>query len=169
VHAHLGVTLLFTRIGARFRNPERPPLLGNLPRVAILVPSCDEPPENLARSLSSLSRIQYSQLRVLLVENSRNNNLKHEANAVAAKYGIEVVDLPNRGHKAGALNDAEALLGDEVKYTVVFDADQSILDDFVTEAVTLLELDERLALVQTPQVYENCRDSLLACAAAQQQ
>src|SRR5215470_4371248 len=59
--------------------------------------------------------------------------------------------------------------GDDVQYTVVFDADQLIRDDFVTEAVALLESDPRLALVQTPQVYENCLGSLLACAAAQQQ
>jgi cellulose synthase (UDP-forming) len=170
VLTHLSVTLLFTWIGAtRFRDPEPPSLPEDPPPVAVLVPSCDEDPEALARSLSTISRIRYPRRRVLLVENSRDQAFKQQAHAVAARYGVEVVDLPNRGHKAGALNDAEALLGDDVKYTVVFDADQSIRDDFVTEAVGMLESDRRLAVVQTPQVYENCRASLLACAAAQQQ
>jgi len=170
VLAHLGGNLLFTWIGTtRFRNPEPRPLPEDPPPVAVLVPSCDEDPEALARSLSTLARIRYPRLRVLLVENSREQVFKKAAHAVAAQYDIEVVDLPNRGHKAGALNDAEALLGDDVQYTVVFDADQLIRDDFVTEAVALLESDPRLALVQTPQAYENCGESLLACAAAQQQ
>jgi cellulose synthase (UDP-forming) len=167
---HLGVTLLFTWVGAtRFSDPDPPPRPKKAPPVTVLVPSCDEDPEALARSLSTISRIRYPGVRVLLVENSRNQALKYEAHAVAARYGVEILDLPNRGHKAGALNDAEALLGDDVKYTVVFDADQAILKDFITDAVALLEADQRLALVQTPQLYENCQGSLLACAAAQQQ
>jgi cellulose synthase (UDP-forming) len=170
VLVHLGVTLFFTWVGAtRFSDPEPPPPPNEAPPVAVLVPSCDEDPEALARSLSTISRIRYPRVRVLLVENSRNQAFKYEAHAVAARYGVEILDLPNRGHKAGALNDAEALLGDDLKYTVVFDADQVILNDFITEAVALLEADQRLAVVQTPQVYENCRGSLLACAAAQQQ
>jgi hypothetical protein len=112
VVAHLGGTLLFTWIGTtRFRNPEPPPLPKDPPPVAVLVPSCDEDPEVLVRSLSTISRIRYPRLRVLLVENSREEASKRAAHAVATPYGIAIVDLPNRGHKAGALNDAEASSG----------------------------------------------------------
>lgn len=170
VLTHLCTYLILSWIGTtRFRNPIPRSLPRNPPRVVVLIPTCDEDPRVLERSVSTVPRLAYPNLRVLIVENSRSAQRKKEAHVVAARYGVEVVDIPNRGKKAGALNDVEALLDSDVKYTVVFDADQKILGDLVTDAVSLLEADEELAVVQTAQAYENCDSSLLACAISQQQ
>jgi len=112
----------------------------------------------------------YANKRVILVENSRDPKRKKEALHLAGEFEhVEVFDIPNRGTKAGALNDARALLGSEVKYLLILDADQLVQDDMLTELVPMLEKQERLCLVQTAQAYENCQDSILACAISQQQ
>ena len=170
VLSHLCTYLVLSWIGmTRFRNPVPGPLPANPPQVAVLIPTCDEDPLALERSVSTVSELRYPNLRILLVENSRKEESKQHAHSVAARYGVEVVDIPNRGHKAGALNDVEALLGDDVKYSVIFDADQRIQADLVSDAVALLEADDELGVIQTPQTYENCQSSLLACAISQQQ
>jgi cellulose synthase/poly-beta-1,6-N-acetylglucosamine synthase-like glycosyltransferase len=138
-------------------------------RVAVLIPSCDEEPEVLARSLRGLARLGHAALDAFLVENSRDPLRKKEALATARRLGVEALDLPNRGSKAGALNDARPRLHPETRYVVVLDADQELHDDLLRDALPLLEADPGLAFVQSAQAYEDCARSLLALAAAQQQ
>ena len=170
VLSHLCTYLILSWIGTRrFQSPQPVALPAVPPKVAVLIPSCDENPSVLERSISTVSHLQYPNLRVLLIENSRSAEYKKQAHKVAEKYSVEVIDIPNRGHKAGALNDAEALLRGDFKYSAVFDADQLISGDLVSDAVSLLEADEKLGLIQTPQAHQNSHSSLLACAISQQQ
>ena len=150
--------------------PVLPPLTDRAPLVAVLIPACNEPKEIVARSLGSAVRMAYANKRVILVENSRDPRRKKDALRLAREFeNVEVFDIPNRGNKAGALNDARALLGSEVKYLLILDADQLVQGNMLTELVPMLEKQERLCLVQTAQAYENCQDSLLAYAVSQQQ
>jgi len=181
--AHLLFYLSQCRVSATTPRtpPGRPawpanPASGSL-HVAILVPACDEPPEVLERSLGALvQRVQgatggHLVLQPLLVENSRDPRCKAQGLEVARRFGVEVLDLPNRGSKAAALNDARARLPAETRYLVVLDADQALVADadLLGDALPLLEADPGLAFVQTAQAYQNCTESLVTLAAAQQQ
>ena len=144
----------------------RPDLSG----VAILIPARDEPLDVLDRSFGSIEQLRYPGIRCFLVENSRNPENKRRALEFAASHGVEAFDLANRGTKAAALNDARTLLDDAIRYVVVLDADQRIVDDaMLSELLPLLEEDSDVAFVQTAQAYSNCEDSLVTFAAAQQQ
>ncbi len=147
-----------------------PETMDEPPRVAILIPACDEPPEVLERSLGSLRNLDYPGIRCFLVENSRSKEHKRLALQLAARYNVDVFDLPNRGTKAAALNDARARLDPSITYAVVFDADQrTVKGSMLADLIPLLEEDTELAFVQTAQAYSNSEESLVTFAAAQQQ
>ena len=170
VFTHLFFYLILCYRGAaHYQIPKTSEWTSKSPGVAVLIPACDEPPEALERSLGSVGRLGYPNLQILLVENSRNPDCKKIAHHLAQKYGINVVDIPNRGTKAGALNDARRFLDHSISYLMVMDADQSLQSDILTDLVPILEGDTSLAFIQTAQAYENSGESLLAFAAAQQQ
>jgi cellulose synthase (UDP-forming) len=166
---HLWIYLFFSTAGLSRTKRDNIPPLSRFPRVSVLIPCCDEPPAVLERSVFSASKLAYPNLRVLLVENSLDSDLKAGARALAARHGIDVVDIPNRGNKAGALNDAMRSIDLETEYLSVLDADQAVLPDFLSAVIPLLEADSGIAFVQTPQVCANASDSLVATAASQQQ
>lgn len=153
----------------RYRFPEIPPLPADPPSVAVLIASCDEEPEVLSRSLSTINRLRYPRLKIYLIENSRKSSYKKQALALAEKNGVKVIDIPNRGHKAGALNDAMPLLDERPDLIAVIDADQAVLPEFLEETVPVLLSDPKLAFVQTSQLYENADQNWLVRAAAQQE
>lgn len=139
------------------------------PRVAVLIPACNEAPEVLERTLRALAHLDHPALQVLLVENSRDPVQKSACLAGARRLGVDALDLVNRGSKAAALNDARAQLHPDTRYVLLLDADQALREDLLRDALPLLEDDPGLAFVQTAQAYEDCTGSLLAAAAAQQQ
>ena len=55
------------------------------------------------------------------------------------------------------------------KYMAIFDVDHEVHRDFLKELVPILEADEKLAFVQTPQLYENAEENLITRAAAMQE
>jgi cellulose synthase (UDP-forming) len=157
-------------VGAmRYHLNEKLPLPEQAPPVLVLVPSCNEDPTILRRSLSSVRLLRYPNVRIVLVENSRTESYKAQSVMLAERYGVEVLHVVNRGHKAGALNDALKAIGSGFKYVAVVDADQRIAPAFLEDLVPLLEADSRLAFAQAPQLYENAEATWLTRAAAQQE
>ena len=90
-------------------------------------------------------------------------------------------------HKAGMINDFLAFLegrpleGSELqhfqksgtsgteKYVAIFDADMNPLPDFAESIVQIMEKNEKIAFVQTPQYYTNFETNRVARAAGLQQ
>jgi cellulose synthase (UDP-forming) len=170
VITHWSVYLVYCWIGVtRFHQPQAKPLAGKFPKVVVLITSCNEEPEVLRRSLSTVNGMRYPNKQIFLLENSRDLGLKAHAAQLAGEYGIEVLHIRNRGHKAGAMNDALAQLDSDAPYLAVIDADQRVEPEFLEEIVPLLEEDAKLAFVQTSQLYENADETWLCRAAAQQE
>lgn len=170
VIVHWGIYLIYSWIGVtRFRQPQAPPLSGEAPEVLLLITCCNEEPSVLERSLSTVRHVDYPKLRICLLENSRDLRLKAQAAQLAGQYGIEVLHIRNRGHKAGAMNDALEQLRSPAPYLAVLDADQRIEPGFLKEIVPILEADANVAFVQTTQLYENADETWLCRAAAQQE
>ena len=170
VIVHWIIYLIYSWIGVtRFRQPQAPPLSGEAPEVLVLIVCCNEEPWVVQRSLSSVRQLDYPNMRACLVENSRDLRLKAQAAQLAGGYGVEVLHIRNRGHKAGAMNDALEQLRSDAPYLAVLDADQHIEPGFLKEIVPILEADANLAFVQTTQLYENADQTWLCRAAAQQE
>jgi cellulose synthase (UDP-forming) len=153
----------------RYHLPPILPLALPAPPVVVFVPACDEEADVLRRSLSTMGKLRYPNLRIFLVENSRKPEAKAAALKLAREYGVAVLDLPNRGHKAGALNDALAKLDPQPEFLAVIDADQAVVPEFLEDIVPLLQNDSKVAFVQTPQLYDNAEDTWTCRAAAQQE
>ncbi|MBK8127385.1 MAG: glycosyltransferase [bacterium] len=153
----------------RYQLPPLLPLDDAAPEVLILIACCDEDPEILARSLGSVGKLDYPEYRAYLVENSRSPEKKAACVAVADRLGVAVHHVVNRGHKAGALNDALPDLRGAAKYIAVFDVDHEIKPVALRELVPLLERDDGLAFVQTPQLYANAEETWTTRAAAMQE
>ncbi|MBU1984584.1 glycosyltransferase, partial [bacterium] len=153
----------------KYKIPPLPPMPNPAPSVVVLVPSCDEDPEILERSLSSVSHLRYPNLSVWLVENSRRPEFKEQAVKLAQKHGVGVLHVRNRGNKGRALNDAMKMINPAPEYLAILDADQRVQPEFLEKTVPILHGDPKLAFVQTAQEYENSNATLVCRAAAQQE
>ncbi|MFC1479935.1 glycosyltransferase family 2 protein [Candidatus Omnitrophota bacterium] len=138
------------------------------PSVAILVAARHEPKDVLEETFTSLRNLNYKNKRVYFLDDSSDGKYKREAEELSEELGLILFRREERhGAKAGIVNDCVKNLDE--KYVVVFDADQTPLPDFLNRIVPIMEKDEKLAFVQTPQFYTNIDESRVAKAAAFQQ
>ncbi|HXJ48782.1 MAG TPA: glycosyltransferase, partial [Candidatus Acidoferrum sp.] len=134
---------------------------GYLPKVAIQVPAYNEPMEVVTETLNSLAAIDYPNLIVQVVD----NNTPDEANwraleDLCKKLGprFQFMHLENwPGYKAGALNEANRRLPDDVELVGIVDSDYVVNPDWPRAVVDHFS-DERVAFVQTPQNYRDWED-----------
>lgn len=153
----------------RYNLPPTLPLREPAPEVLVMIACCDEDPEILERSLTTVLCLDYPSYRAYLIENSRTPENKTACTRVAERLGVAVHHVVNRGHKAGALNDALPDLRGKAKYIAVFDVDHAVKPEALRELVPLLESDDGLAFVQTPQLYANAEETWTTRAAAMQE
>lgn len=141
----------------------------NLPAVAVLVPARHEPREVLGRTFLTIENIDYKNKKVYFLDDSLDAAYKKEAEEIARNHDIVLFRRTKAWHgaKAGIVNDCLDQITE--KYVVVFDADQNPLPDFLKVLVPLMEADEKLAFVQTPQFYTNIETNRIARAAVLQQ
>ncbi len=136
--------------------------------VAILIPSRHEPRQVVHNTLLTCLRMNYPNKKVYLLDDSSIESYKQEARELADAFGVNLFSRKtNRGAKAGLINDALATLTE--KYIAVFDADQNPMPGFLNMIIPMLEGDDRLAFVQTPQFYTNTDVSRVAMVANVQQ
>lgn len=140
-----------------------------LPPVAILVPARHEPREVLEQTFVTINNIDYANKKIYLLDDSVDEKYKREAEEIAREYGLNLFrrTKPWHGAKAGIVNDCLEQLTE--KYVAVFDADQNPMPDFLTVLIPLMEADEKLAFVQTPQFYSNIQKNRVARGAVLQQ
>ena len=138
------------------------------PSVAVVIASFNEDPTMLEDTIVSITNLEYANKRVYLLDDSTKQDLQKMAEALAEKHKCSYVHrVDRRGYKAGAINDLLKVL--EEKYMAIFDADQKPVHGFLREIIPLLEGDEKLAFVQTPQFYEKTQYSPVAFGAFHQQ
>jgi len=143
----------------------------DLPRVDVLVPSYNEPPEMLSVTLSAAKQIFYpaDKLRVVLCDDGgTDQRCAHADPAIAtaararrAQLQKMCADLDvmystrarNEHAKAGNMSAALARLDGDL--VVVFDADHVPSRDFLARTVGYFVQNPRLFLVQTPHFFIN--------------
>ena len=158
-----GINILYS-----FRNPPPPrapiPDWSKAPPVAILMPARHEPTEVLNRTLACLKNLDYPNKTVYFLDDSTDPEYLRAAEQLALRHGVRLFRRTERhGAKAGIINDCVSTLSE--KYIAVFDADQNPTPGFLKDLVPILEGDEKLAFVQTPQFYTNGDRSAVAYGA----
>ncbi len=144
------------------------PSLSTQPAVAVLVAVRHEPGEVLRSTFSAINALSYKNKQVFLLDDSSDEKYRKEAEELAQELSLTLFRRETRhGAKAGIINDCLKTLTH--KYVVFFDADQSPLPKFMDILVPLMESNEKLAFIQTPQFYSNIEESRVAKASTFQQ
>jgi cellulose synthase (UDP-forming) len=167
------------------------------PPVAIIVSSFKEPLEVIEATLISFSNLTYPNKHLYFLDDTRYDLpgedparlavYRGSVDALCRRIGVNLFRRKWRGAKAGMINDFLAFTeggaregfefhpysgSSEVvkdRYIIVFDADQNPFPRFVEPLITQMELDPKLAFIQTPQYYTNFEANRIARAAGLQQ
>lgn len=121
------------------------------PSVDIYLPICGEDLSVLDNTWKHVSRIDYPNKKVYVLDDSAADTEAHEA--LAQRYGFTYFLRPNRGEmkKAGNLKYAYERTGGD--FIVIFDADFAPHPDFLKETLPYMS-DPKIGIVQTPQYFE---------------
>jgi len=126
-----------------------------MPSLSVLIPAVNEDEALIRRGISSVRATRYNGLlQIFLLDDSKDGKYK----ALASETGVEYVARPVKDHgKAGNLNYT---LKNYVHTQLFFvmDCDYEIIDPAIFVKMVAI-MDERTALVQSPQRYINVSDS----------
>jgi len=148
----------------RWRRP-RAPLLGSpraYPKVSLHVPACSEPPEIVIATLNALSRLDYPNLEVLVIDNNTADPaLWRPVEAHCRRLGerFRFLHLDRwPGAKAGALNFALRETPSDTEIVGIVDSDYLAEPDFLQSLIGYFD-DPKTGFVQTPHAYREWGDS----------
>ena len=132
------------------------PMPGHAPKVSLHVPAYNEPALTLEQTLRSLSKLDYPNYEVLLVDNNTPDPaIWQPLEAVCRELGpnFKMLHLDHwPGYKSGALNFALTQTAPDAEIIGVIDADYLVDPSYLRELVPLMG-DPTVAFVQTPQDY----------------
>jgi exo-beta-1,3-glucanase (GH17 family)/cellulose synthase/poly-beta-1,6-N-acetylglucosamine synthase-like glycosyltransferase len=148
-----------------FRRRLAPPLRANggpQPKVSIHVPAYHEPPDMVIETLDALSRLDYSNFEVLVIDNNtRDERVWRPVEAHCARLGERFRFFhvsPLAGFKAGALNFALRHTARDADIIAVIDSDYVVDPGWLAELVPGFQ-NPRIGIVQAPQDYRDERKS----------
>ncbi|MFV3304111.1 glycosyltransferase [Pseudomonas sp. NY15181] len=126
------------------------------PKVSVHVPCYNEPPEMLKKTLDALSRLDYPDFEVLIID----NNTKDPAVWEPVRDYCEVLGprfrffhvAPLAGFKGGALNYILPHTAPDAEVVAVIDADYCVEPNWLKQMVPHFS-DPKIAVVQSPQDY----------------
>ncbi len=119
------------------------------PSVDILIPTYNEPPFILRRTLIGCQAMDYPNKTIYVLDDSQRPEIKQLATELECQY---ITRSDNRYAKAGNLNHALAQTTGEL--VAVFDADFIPTKNFLTRTIGFFQK-ENVGLVQTPQSFYN--------------
>lgn len=119
------------------------------PSVDIFICTLNEPTDMLAATIAGCKNIEYPNFKVYVLDDGRRDEIKELTQMLGANY---ITRETNKGYKAGNINNALTLTEGEI--VVIFDADHIPAATFLKETVYNF-VDEKVALVQTPQHFAN--------------
>ncbi len=137
------------------------------PFVSIHVPAYNEPPEMLKQTLDALSRLNYANFEVLVIDNNTKDPdvwkpIEEHCALLGEKFRFFHKD-PLSGFKAGALNFALQETSPEAEVIAVIDSDYQVEKDWLHDLAGFF-IDENVAIVQAPQDYRDGEDNAFKAA-----
>ncbi|MCB1755825.1 MAG: glycosyltransferase [Gammaproteobacteria bacterium] len=145
------------------RTPRRLKPSAYKPKVSIHVPSYNEPPDMLIETLNALSRLDYPDFEVLVIDNNTKDPeiwtpIEAHCKTLGPRFKFFHVD-PCDGFKAGALNFALRHTDPEAEIIAAIDSDYLVDPQWLAETVPAFE-NPNMAIVQAPQDYHDGDSSL---------
>jgi cellulose synthase/poly-beta-1,6-N-acetylglucosamine synthase-like glycosyltransferase len=128
------------------------------PKISIHVPCYAEPPELVIETLEAISRLNYPDFEVLVIDNNTKNPdlwkpVQDHCETLGPQFRFFHVD-PLPGAKSGALNFALLHTAADAALITVIDADYLVLPDYLSRFTPLFK-DERTGFVQTSHDYRD--------------
>lgn len=120
------------------------------PLVDVYLPVCGEPIAVLQRTWEGVKEIDYSNLQVYVLDDKGNDEVKQ----LAKEYGYHYLHRPNAGHLRKAGNLQYGYQHSKGKYFLILDADFCPEKNIIKALKPYLDQDEKVAIVQSPQVFE---------------
>ena len=129
-----------------------------LPKVSVHVPAYNEPPDMLIETLNALSRLDYPDFEVVVIDNNtRDEAVWRPVDAHCQTLGPRFRFFhvcPLAGFKAGALNFALAQTAADAEIIAVIDSDYQVDPSWLRD-LTPSFADTDMAIVQAPQDYRD--------------
>lgn len=133
-----------------------------VPMVTVQVPCYSEPPEVVIETLNALSKVDYPNFEVMIIDNNTKDEslwrpLEDHCKKLGNKFRFFHI-APISGAKAGALNWAHQHLRSDCEILAVVDADYQVEPDFLRALVPLFK-DQTIGFVQSSHDYRNWEDN----------
>ncbi|MEX1123218.1 MAG: glycosyltransferase family 2 protein [Balneolales bacterium] len=137
----------------------------NKPFVSIHIPTHNEPPDLVCKTLDALMDLDYENYEVIVLDNNTKNPtiwlpVQDYCKKLGAKFRFRHLD-DLQGYKAGALNVCYELSSPKTEYILVIDADYKVHPELLSTSLAFFS-EDRIALVQFPQSYYNANHNNLA-------
>ena len=137
-------------------------------RMIIFVVSFNENPEMLNKTLNSVKNSN-REGEVWLLDDSTDQSIVKQLIPICEKLNVKFVHRTSRrGYKAGAINDAMAMIGDDFEYMSIFDSDQMPNPRFFNGIIDYFT-NPKIAVVQIPQTYTSMPTNISHSAFFQQE
>jgi len=145
------------------RKPDITGKLTNFPRVCIHVPTHNEPPLMVMQTLNSLSRLDYPNFEVIVLDNNTADEsswrpVASHCETLGPRFRFYHLD-DVKGFKAGALNKALELTDPSAEFVAVIDSDYQVAPHWLRSVMPGFD-DPQVGIVQAPQDYRDDRESL---------
>lgn len=132
------------------------------PRVSIHVAACNEPPDMVIETLNALSRLDYPNFEVLLIDNNTKDPalwrpVQDHCEALGHRFRFFHFDEIS-GFKAGALNFALKVTDLNAEIIAVIDSDYQVSSNWLADLVPEFA-EPKTAIVQAPQDYRDGHES----------
>lgn len=147
------------------KRPFKPVKLSDdkLSKVSVHVPAYNEPPDMMIRTLDALSRLDYPDFEVIVIDNNtKDPNVWKPVEEHCKKLGDRFRffhEDPLAGFKAGALNFALRQTAPDVEVIAVIDSDYEVTPNWLRD-LTPQFANPKIAIVQGPQDYRDEKENL---------
>jgi cellulose synthase (UDP-forming) len=125
-------------------------------RLAILIPVYNEELDTVESCIRACKEIEYPSVSIYVLDDSTNGEMQAANRDICAMHSVHYVHRGHRqGFKAGAINHAIAGLDEDTEYILVLDSDQRVRSTIFRDLIPLLEADDSLSFIQTPQFFRS--------------
>lgn len=140
------------------------------PPVAIIIPTLNENPQMVKKTLLMAKKIKYKNFEVILIDSSTNEKIRYKTALMSSKLNIKYIYRDTlRGYKAGSINDALKNLNKSFKYVLILDSDHRLKSSMLDDLIPIMENDASLTFLQTPQYFKTPNKDRLGLAYSFQQ
>ncbi len=122
-----------------------------LPSLDIFLPICGEDDAILRKTWDSVSRLNYANKKIYVLDDSKERCDEHAL--MAKEYGFSYLSRPNKGEMKKAGNLKYGFERSTGEFIAIFDADFAPHPDFIHELLPYMS-DPKVGIVQSPQYFE---------------